>query len=124
MLNKVTLIGNLGADPAVRDATESQRVANVRLATRRRWNDRDGNRQEDTQWHQLVFWGRQAELAEQLLKRGQLVLVEGRLNTTSWPDRDDETRTHYRTEVVGESFLILSPKEASARHHEVQEIAQ
>ena len=124
MLNKVTLIGNLGADPAVRAATEDRQLANVRLATRRRWKDRDGNRQEDTQWHQLVFWGRQAELAERLLKKGQLVLVEGRLNTTSWPAREDESRTHYRTEVVGESFLILSPKGSPAHDHEVQEHAE
>ncbi len=123
MLNKITLIGNLGANPALRDATEHRKVANVRLATRRRWKDRDGNRQEDTQWHQLVFWGRQAELAKRLLKKGQLVLVEGRLNTTSWPDREDESRTHYRTEVVGESFLILSPKDAPAEGREVQEHA-
>ncbi len=123
MLNKVTLIGNLGTDPTVRDATADRRVANVRLATRRRWNDRDGNRQEDTQWHQLVFWGRQAELAERLLKKGQLVLVEGRLNTTSWPDREDESRTHYRTEVVGENFLILSPKDTPPEGREVQEHA-
>ena len=123
MLNKVTLIGNLGADPAVRDASADRKVANVRLATRRRWNDRDGNRQEDTQWHQLVFWGRQAELAERLLKKGQLVLVEGRLNTASWQDREDESRTHYRTEVVGESFLILSPKDAPREGREVQEHA-
>ena len=123
MLNRVTLIGNLGVDPEIRDATEDRKVANARLATRRRWKDRDGNRQEDTQWHQLVFWGRQAELAERLLKKGQLVLVEGRLNTTSWPDREDESRTHYRTEVVGESFLILSPKDAPPEGREIQEHA-
>ena len=124
MLNNVTLIGHLGADPATRDATEDPKLANVRLATRRRWRDRDGNRQEDTQWHQLVFWGRQAELAERLLKKGQLVLVEGRLNTTSWTDREDESRTHYRTEVVGESFLILSPKEVPAEGRDVEEQAR
>ncbi len=120
MLNKVMLIGNLGADPVLREAREDSRVANVRLASRRRWKDRDGSRQEDTQWHQLVFWGRQAELAERLLKKGQLVYVEGRLNTTTWADREDQDRTHYRTEVVAESFLILSPKEAPAPEAEAQ----
>lgn len=110
MLNKVTLIGNLGADPVVREAGEDRRVANVSLATRRRWKDREGNRQENTQWHQLVFWGRQAELVERLLKKGQLVYVEGRLNTVSWTDPKDDEKTYHRTEVVGESFLILSPK--------------
>jgi single-strand DNA-binding protein len=120
MLNRVTLIGNLGADPQVREAGEDRKVANARLASRRRWKDRDGGRQEDTQWHQLVFWGRQAELAEQLLKKGQLVYVEGRLNTTTWTDKEDEERTHYRTEVVTESFLILSPKDALATESEAQ----
>ena len=112
MLNKVTLIGNLGGDPAVRDAGEDRKVANVNLATRRRWKDRNGERQEDTQWHQLVFWGRQAELAGELLRKGQLVYVEGRLNTTSWTGREDESRTNYRTEIVADNFLILSPKGA------------
>lgn len=114
MLNKVTLIGNLGADPVVREAGEDRRVANLGLATRRRWRDREGNRHEDTQWHKLVLWGRQAELAERLLKKGQLVYVEGRINTARWTDPKDEEKTYYRTEVVGESFLILSPKGSPA----------
>ena len=108
MLNKVELIGNAGADAALREVGEGRKAANVNLATHRRWKDKDGNRQEDTQWHSVVFWGKQAELAERLLKKGQLVYVEGRLNHTSWTD--DEDRTHHRTEVVGQSFLILSPK--------------
>lgn len=108
MLNRVELIGNAGADAALREVGEGRKAANLNLATHRRWKDKDGNRQEDTQWHPVVFWGKQAELAERLLKKGQLVYVEGRLNHTSWTD--DEDRTHHRTEVVGQSFLILSPK--------------
>lgn len=108
MLNKVELIGNAGADATVRDVGEGRKAANLNLATHRRWKDKDGNRQEDTQWHAVVLWGQQAELAERLIKKGQLVYVEGRLNHTSWTD--DEDRTHHRTEVVGQSFLILSPK--------------
>ena len=108
MLNRVELIGNAGADAAVREIGDSRKAANINLATHRRWKDKDGSRQEDTQWHPVVFWGKQAELAERLLKKGQLVYVEGRLNHTSWTD--DEDRTHHRTEVVGQTFLILSPK--------------
>ena len=108
MLNRVELIGNVAADAALREVGEGRKAANLNLATHRRWKDKDGNRQEDTQWHPVIFWGRQAELAERLLKKGQLVHVEGRLNHTSWTD--DEDRTHHRTEVVGQSFLILSPK--------------
>ena len=108
MLNKVELIGNVGADAATRNVGEGRKAANLNLATHRRWKDKNGNRQEDTQWHPVVFWGKQAELAERLLKKGQLVYVEGRLNHTSWTDGED--RTHYRTEVTGESFLVLSPK--------------
>ena len=97
MLNKVELIGNAGADAATREVGEGRKAANLNLATHRRWKDKDGNRQEDTQWHPVVFWGRQAELAERLLKKGQLVYIEGRLNHTSWTD--DEDHTHYKTEV-------------------------
>ena len=111
MLNKVELIGNLGANPAIRQPTETRKAATVNLATHRRWKDKDGNPQEETQWHPLVFWGSQADLAERLLKKGQLVYVEGPLNHMTWTDEED--RTHHRTEVVGESFLILTPKDRS-----------
>lgn len=109
MLNKVQLIGNIGRNPTTR-SSGGTRAATATLATRRRWKKREGERQEDTQWHRLVFWGWQADLAEELLKKGQLVYVEGRLNTTSWPDPEDDGHTNFRTEVVAESFLILSPK--------------
>lgn len=114
MLNKVSLIGNLGGDPVVRQVGEDRKVANLSLATRRRWKDREGNLHEDTQWHQLVLWDRQAELAERLLTKGQLVYVEGRLNTVQWTDPKNEEKTYHRTEVVGQNFLILSPKGSTA----------
>ncbi len=112
-INKVILIGNLGADPELRYTKGGTPVADLRLATSRKFKSRDGGMQEDTQWHPVVFWGKQAELAERLLKKGQLVYVEGRLNNTSWTDEED--RTHHRTEVVGQTFLILSPKAESAQ---------
>ena len=108
MLNRVELIGNVGGEVTANEVGDGHKAAKLSLATHRRWSGKDGMRQEDTQWHPVVFWRKQAELAERLLKKGQLVHVEGRLNHTSWTD--DEDQRHYRTEVVGESFLILSPK--------------
>ncbi len=111
MLNKVLLLGHAGAAPHLRHPNDRP-CATLTLATRRTWADRDGQRQEDTQWHPLVFWGPQAELAGKIVDKGQVLLVEGRLNHASWPDRDDPSKTHYRTEVVVEWFRVLSPKAA------------
>ena len=106
MLNKVFLIGNLGRDPEVRSTQSGQTMATFTLATNRRWRDRDGNRQEQTEWHTIVLWGRQAEIAGQYLRRGRQVFVEGRLQTRSWQDqRTGEKR--YKTEIVCENFQML-----------------
>ncbi len=109
MLNQVMLIGNAGAAPHLR-RTNDQVVATLQLATHRSWKDREGQRKEDTQWHPLVFWGPLAESAAQVLDKGQLLLIDGRLKHSSWPDREDPEKTHYRTEVVVNRFRILSPK--------------
>ncbi len=109
MYNKVLLIGHVGAEPRLR-RPNGRPCATFHLATRRSWKDRDGERQEDTQWHPLLFWGAQAELAAEMVDKGHLMMVEGRLNHASWPDRDDPSLTHYRTEVVVEWFRVLSPK--------------
>ncbi len=109
MLNKVLLIGNVGAAPQIR-RPNGRTCATLQLATHRSWSDRDGQRNEDTQWHPLVFWGPQAELAGKILNKGQLVTVEGRLKHSSWSDPEEPSKTHYRTEVVVEWFRILSPK--------------
>lgn len=109
MLNRVLLIGHLGAAPRIR-RPGGQPCATVHLASHRSWKDRDGQSHEATQWHPLVFWGPQAELAGEILDKGQLLTVEGRLKHSRWPDREDESKTHYRTEVVVEWFRVLSPK--------------
>jgi single-strand DNA-binding protein len=106
MVNKVILIGNLGRDPEVRSTPSGQQVANFTLATNRRWRDRDGNRQEQTEWHTIVCWGRQAEVAGQYLTKGRQVYVEGRLQTRSWEDRQSGEK-RYRTEVICENFQML-----------------
>ncbi len=112
MFNKVVLVGNVGAVPRMR-RPGGQYCATLQLATHRSWSDREGQRKEDTQWHPLVFWGPQAELAGEILDKGQLVMVDGRLKHSSWADRDDPSKTHYRTEVVVEWFRVLSPKAAA-----------
>lgn len=109
MVNKVMLIGNLGRDPEVRTTPSGQTVASFSLATSRRWRDRDGNRQEQTEWHNIVCWGRQAEVAGQYLTKGKQVYVEGRLQTRSWEDRQTGEKK-YKTEVVVENFQMLGSR--------------
>ena len=98
MLNKAQLIGFLGADPDVRFTQEQEAIARVRIATSETWK-KDGKRQEKTEWHNVVFFGKLAEIVGDHLKKGSLVFVEGRLQTRSW-EKDGETR--YSTEIVAE----------------------
>ena len=112
MINRVTLLGNLGRDPEIRSTTSGLAVANLSLATNRRWKDRDGSRQEQTEWHRIVCFGRQAEVAGQYLARGRQLYVEGRLQTRSWEDRETG-QTRYSTEVVCENFQMLGQRPAA-----------
>jgi single-strand DNA-binding protein len=109
MLNKVMLIGNLGRDPEVRSTASGQPVANFTLATSRRWKDKNGQRQEQTEWHTIVCWGKQAEIAGQYLTKGKQIFVEGRLQTRSWDDRQSGEKK-YRTEVICENFQMLGQR--------------
>lgn len=109
MVNKVILVGNLGRDPELRSTQSGQAVANFSLATSRRWRDRDGNLQEQTEWHNVVCWGRQAEVAGQYLTKGKQIYVEGRLQTRSWEDRQSGEK-RYRTEVVCDNFQMLGSR--------------
>ncbi len=106
MLNKVFLIGNLGRDPEVRTTASGQAVASFSVATSRRWKDRDGNRQEHTEWHNVVCWGKQAEIAGQYLSKGKQVFIEGRLQTRSWDDKQSGEKK-YKTEIIVENFNML-----------------
>lgn len=108
MLNKVFLIGNLGADPEIRHTNSGQPVANLRVATSRRVKDRDGNWSDQTEWHSVVCFGRTAENVGQYLKKGSKVFVEGRIQTRSWDDR--EGKKQYRTEVVAENLRFLDSR--------------
>lgn len=106
MVNKVILIGNLGRDPEVRTTAGGMSVATFSLATNRKWTDKEGEKQEQTEWHNIVCFGRQAEVAGQYLKRGKKLYVEGRLQTRSWEDKNSGEKK-YRMEVVVENFQFL-----------------
>ena len=106
MVNKVLLIGNLGRDPEIRTTPSGQNVATFTLATSRRWKDRDGNRQEKTEWHNIVVWGKQAEVAGQYLTKGKQVFIEGRIETRSWEDKQSGEK-RYKTEIICENFQML-----------------
>ncbi len=112
MLNKVFLIGNLGQDPEVRHTTSGHSVVNLRIATSRRYKDRDGAWQEQTEWHTVVCFGATAERAGQYLRKGSRIFVEGRLQTRSWDDR--EGKRQYRTEVVSENLKFLDGRGSSS----------
>ena len=105
-LNKVLIIGNLGADPEVRTTQSGQTVATLSIATSENYTDREGNRQERTEWHRVVLWARLAELAQQYLRKGRKVYVEGRIQTRSWDDAQSGQR-RYTTEVVAREMVFL-----------------
>jgi single-strand DNA-binding protein len=109
MVNKVILVGNLGRDPEVRSTPSGQPVATFTLATSRRWRDKSGQKQEQTEWHTVVVWGKQAEIAGQYLTKGKQIYVEGRLQTRSWDDRQTGEKK-YKTEVVCDNFQMLSAR--------------
>jgi len=111
MVNKVILLGHLGRDPEVRSTPSGRQVANFTLATNRRWTNREtGERQEETEWHRIVVWGRQAEVAGQYLRRGKQIYLEGRLQTRSWEDRQSGEK-RYTTEVICENFQMLGSRD-------------
>ncbi len=106
MINKVILLGYLGSDPEIRSTQSGTAVATFPLATYQRFKDRDDNRREPAEWHDIVCFARQADIARQYLTRGRLVYLEGRIHTQSSEDRDTG-QMRYRTEIVCESFQML-----------------
>jgi single-strand DNA-binding protein len=104
MLNKVQLIGYLGANPDVRYTQEHEAIANIRVATTETWKNKDGSKGEKTEWHTVVMFGKLGEIAGQYLKKGSLVYIEGKLQTRSW-EKDGEPR--YATEVRAETMKML-----------------
>ena len=104
-VNKAILIGNLGKDPEIRSTTSGQRVANFSLATSRSWTGQDGQRQEKTEWHSIVVWGKLVDICEKYLQKGKQVYIEGRIETRSWQDKEGQTK--YKTEIICDQMTML-----------------
>ncbi|HEU5060321.1 MAG TPA: single-stranded DNA-binding protein [Kofleriaceae bacterium] len=104
-INKVILIGNLGNDPEMRHTPNGAGVCEFRLATNEAWTDKQGQRQERTEWHRVVVWGKKAEVCSKYLSKGRQVYVEGRLRTRSWEDKEGNKR--YTTEVIANDVQFL-----------------
>jgi len=105
-INKVILIGNLGADPDTRYMPSGSAVTNIRVATTERWRDREsGEQNERTEWHNVAFFNRLAEIAGEYLRKGSQVYIEGRLRTRKWQDRDGNDR--YTTEIIADEMQML-----------------
>ena len=105
-VNKVILVGNLGADPDMRYTPSGQGVCELRLATSESWNDKNGQRQERTEWHRIVVWGKRAEVCSKYLSKGRQVYVEGRIQTRTYDDKDGNKR--YITEIIASDVQFLS----------------
>jgi len=104
-LNKVMLIGNLGRDPEIRYSQQGLAVVNFSIATSESWTDKNsGQKQEKTEWHRIVVFGKQAEICEKYLSKGSSIYIEGRLQTRSW---EKDGQTHYTTEIVASNFQFL-----------------
>ena len=109
-VNKVILLGNLGRDPEIRYTPNGSAVCNLALATSRNWKDKtSGEKMEETEWHRVVLYDRQAEIAGEYLKKGRPVYIEGRLKTRKWQDK--EGRDQYTTEIICDSMQLLGNRE-------------
>jgi single-strand DNA-binding protein len=113
MVNKVILVGFLGADPELKHTSQGLAIAMLRVATSRSWSDKDGERQEETEWHDVEVWGKQAEAAGEHLAKGRQIYVEGRLKTDAWTDKQSGQK-RYRTKIVAEQVTFLGAKRTPA----------
>jgi len=111
-VNRVILVGRLGRDPETRYTSSGQAVANFSVATDESYKDRNGERQKRTEWHKIVVWGKQAEIAQQYLKKGSLVFIEGRIQSREWQDKEGQKRTSF--EIVASNFRMLGGRAEGA----------
>lgn len=115
-LNRVILLGNLGADPELSYTPSGTAKATLRLATHEHWTNKDGSKGERTEWHRLIAWGRLAEICGEYLVKGRPILIEGRLTTRSWEDKDGVTR--YITEIVLSNMQMVGNNKAATETEE------
>ncbi len=111
-VNKVILVGRLGRDPETRYTGGGQAVANFSVATDETYKDRNGERQKRTEWHRITVWGKQAEIAQQYLKKGSLVFIEGRIQSREWQDKEGQKRTSY--DIIANNFRMLGGRADAA----------
>jgi len=119
MLNKATLIGNLGSDPETRYMQDGTCVCNTRIATTERFKDRSGERQERTEWHRVVLWGKLGEIAAQYLSKGSQVYIEGKIETRKWTNK--EGVDVYTTEIRASEMKMLGGKGGDNQHRPAQQ---
>ena len=110
-VNKAILVGNLGRDPEVRYSPDGGAITNISIATTDTWKDKSGEKQERTEWHRIVFFGKLAEIAGEYLKKGSQVYIEGRLQTRKWQDKEGQDR--YTTEIVASDMKMLGSRTGS-----------
>jgi len=108
-LNRVSLIGNVTAQPEIKETPSGQKVASFSLATNRVYKDANGEKQDQAEYHNIVVWGKLADITEQYITKGKKLYIEGRIQTRSW---DSDSGKRYKTEIVGESLMMLSGGEA------------
>ncbi len=118
-VNKVILIGRLGRDPEVRYTPSGTAVANFSIATSEQWSNKDGEKQERTEWHRIVAWKRLGEICGEYLHKGSQIYIEGRLQTRAWEDRDGNKR--YTTEVIAQNMQMLGSADKEGRAETVDE---
>src|ERR1700758_808174 len=111
-VNRVILVGRLGRDPETRYTGSGQAVANFSVATDESYKDRNGERQKRTEWHKIVVWGKQAEIAQQYLKKGSLIFIEGRIQSREWQDKEGQKRTSF--EIGASNFRMLGGRGENA----------
>ncbi len=119
-VNKVILVGNLGKDPEVRYMPSGDAITNITMATTDSWKDKNGEKQEKTEWHRVAFFGKLAEIAGEYLKKGSQVYVEGRLQTRKWQDKEGQDR--YTTEIIADRMQMLGSRSGGG-NYEVQDEA-
>ena len=110
-VNKVILVGNLGRDPETRYMPDGGAITNISVATTDVWKDKQGEKQEKTEWHRVAFFGKLAEIAGEYLKKGRQIYVEGRLQTRKWQDKEGQDR--YTTEIIADRMQMLGSREGS-----------
>jgi single-strand DNA-binding protein len=108
-VNKVIIVGNLGRDPETRYMPDGGAITNVSIATTSQWKDKSGEKQEQTEWHRVAFFGKLAEIAGEYLKKGSQVYVEGKLRTRKWQDKDGQDK--YTTEIIADSMQMLGSRQ-------------